>query len=328
VDVGNGHQEGDKVGIDGRYLWPGAECLPGADAAVGGMGHHFGVGIAPHAMPFFNEHFFYDGKVLALEKGFKPKDCVFLDMEIFRPTIRSVGQHMVMYDKKQIPSNWGNFIRCIAANNLRGFDFKNDFKSKYPLGTIHLLLAILGRKHHITIPKSAVSPLLYTDGTFKNQFNYPENVLSWLSFLCSDEQKSPLKSVFLDPHYSTYELMCALKELFEELNGIGGGKRGGDKIKISDSKGHVVNIENGSGHLIEATRNQAENLLQMLAGKTGWDYAPAHWTWGPYNISQLKKGSTKPGKARYNTLLAENPVSLAIISGLSIEYTLDPNKVF
>ncbi|MEK7535432.1 MAG: hypothetical protein AAB590_00230, partial [Patescibacteria group bacterium] len=210
----------------------------------------------------------------------------------------------------------------------RNFDYKNNFKIKYPLGTIHLLLAIVGRKHHITIPKSAVCPLLYADGTFKNQFNYPENVLSWLNFLCANEEGSPLRSIFLDPHYSTYELMRALKELFEELHFIGGGKRGGDKIKISDSKGNSVNIKKHSGHLNEDIRDQAENLLRMLAGKTGWDYIDTHWTWGPYIVSQLKKGSRKPGKARYNDLLAEHPVSLAIISGMSIEYTLDPNKVF
>ena len=136
-------------------------------------------------------------------------------------------------------------------------------------------------KHRITIRKSAVSPLLYVDGTFKNQFNYPENVLSWLNFLCANEKGSPLKNVFLDPHYSTYELMCALKELFGELLLIGGGKRGGDKIKISNSKGQPINFEKRSGHLTEATQNQAENLLRMLAEKTGWNYTPAHWIMGP-----------------------------------------------
>lgn len=308
-----------------QYPWiveRGLDCVlsPDTDGLLCGlfMSHYLGWHIRG----------FYDGKILALEKGFKPKDCVFLDMEIFRPNVRSVGQHMVMYDKDDLPSNWNNLNQCIAANNLRNFDFKNDFKIKYPLGTIHLLLALIGRKHSVAIPKSAVSPLLYADGTFKNQFNYPENVLSWLDFLRADEKGSPLGNVFLDPHYSTYQLMHALRELFEELHRIGDGKRGGDKIKISDSKGHSINIEKRSNHLTEVTRNQAENLLQMLAEKTEWDYTPAHWTWGPYNISQLKKGSRKPGKARYNTLLAEHPVSLAIISRASIEYTLDPDKVF
>ncbi|MEK7117733.1 MAG: hypothetical protein AAB861_03085, partial [Patescibacteria group bacterium] len=148
---------------------------------------------------------FYDGKVLAVKDGINPQDCVFLDMEIFRPNIRSVGQHMVMYDKANLPPNWGNFDNCIAANNIRNYDFKNNFKLKYPLGTVHVLLSVLGQTQIISIPKSAVAPLLYTDGTFKNQFNYPENFLSWLDYLGANNTNNHLQKVFLDRHYSTYE---------------------------------------------------------------------------------------------------------------------------
>lgn len=270
---------------------------------------------------------FYDGKILAIEEGVDPQECIFLDMEIFRPNIRSVGQHMVMYDKADLPPNWSNFDNCIAANNLRNYDFKNDFKLKYPLGTIHVLLAILGRSKTIPIQKNAVSPLLYTDGTFKNQFNYPENCLSWLDFLGASQTNNPLQKIFLDRHYSTYELMVELKDLFLKFSAIGGGKRGGDKIKISDSRGNIVNIDPRTHKLKPATKTQAEKLLRMLADKTGWTFTPAHWSWGSYKTTIFRKGSIKPGKARYNTLLAQNPVSLAIISRNSIEYTLDGNGI-
>lgn len=266
---------------------------------------------------------FYDGKVLAIERGFSPHDCIFLDMEIFRPNIRSVGQHMVMYDKADLPPNWSNFNNCIAANNLRGYDFKNDFKLKYPLGTVHVLLSILGQDQSISIPKSAISPLLYTDGTFKNQFNYPENCLSWLDFLGASHTNNPLQKIFLNRHYSTYELMVELKNLFLKIDAIGGGKRGGDKIKISDSRGNIANIDSRSRQLRPLAKTQAEKFLRMLADKTGWSLTPAHWSWGPYQTTRFKKGSVKPGKARYNALLAQNPISLAIISRNSIEYTLD-----
>ncbi len=271
---------------------------------------------------------FYDGKVLAIQEGVNPQDSVFLDMEIFRPNIRSVGQHMVMYDKADLPPHWSNFNNCIAANNLRNYDFKNDFKLKYPLGTVHMLLSILGQDRIIPIPKSAVSPLLYTDGTFKNQFNYPENCLSWLDFLGANNANSPLQKVFLDRHYSTYELIVALKDLFSQINVLGGGKRGGDKIKISDSQGNIANIDSRTYQLKPATKTQAETFLRMLADKTGWTFTPAHWSWGPYQTTQLRKGSVKPGKARYNALLAQNPVSLAIISRNSIEYTIDESSAF
>lgn len=268
---------------------------------------------------------FYDGKVLAIEEGLNAKECIFLDMEIFRPHIRSVGQHMVMYDKGDLPPNWSNLDNCIAANNLRNYDFKNDFKLKYPLGTVHILLSILGQDRTIPIPKNAVSPLLYTDGTFKNQFNYPENCLSWLDFLGASHANNPLQKVFLDRHYSTYELMVELKDLFLKISAIGGGKRGGDKIKISDSRGNIANIDPHTHLLNSATKTQAENFLKMLANKTGWIFTPARWSWGPYQITRFRKGSVKPGKARYNALLAQNPVSLAIISRNSIEYTIDDN---
>ncbi|MDD2730991.1 MAG: hypothetical protein PHW33_02600 [Candidatus Portnoybacteria bacterium] len=270
---------------------------------------------------------FYDGKVIVVEEGTNPQNCIFLDMEIFRPNIRSVGQHMVMYDKRDLPSNWSNFDNCIAANNLRNYDFKNDFKLKYPLGTVHILLSILGQNRIIPIQKSAVSPLLYTDGTFKNQFNYPENCLSWLDFLGANNTNNPLQKVFLDRHYSTYELMVELKDLFLKINVIGGGKRGGDKIKISDSRGNIANIDSQTHQLKPVTKKQAEVFLKMLADKTGWMFTPAYWSWGPYQTIRFRKGSVKPGKARYSALLSQNPVSFAIISRNSIEYTIDSSRV-
>ena len=270
---------------------------------------------------------FYDGKVLAIENGFNPQKCIFLDMEIFRPKIRSVGQHMIMYDKTNLPPNWSNFDNCIAANNLRNYDFKNNFMLKYPFGTVHILLSILGQNQKILIPKSAVSPLLYTDGTFKNQFNYPENCLGWLDFFDASCIDNPLQKIFLNRHYSTYELMVELKDLFSKINIIGGGRHGGDKIKISDSRGKIINIDPHSHQLKPDTRARAENFLKMLASKTGWTFMPAHWSWGPYDTALFRKGSVKPGKARYNTLLAQNPISLAIISRNSIEYTIDKGRI-
>ena len=308
-----------------KYPWviePKQNCIisPDSDGLLCGllMSHYLGWRIKG----------FYDGKVLVVENTVNPKNCVFLDMEIFRPNIRSIGQHMVMYDKKDLPPNWKNFHRCISSNNLRNYDFKNDFKFKYPFGTVHMLLSILGQGRNISITKNAVAPLLYTDGAFKNQFNYPENCLSWLDFLEADNAKNPLQKIFLDKNYSTYELMNELKYLFAEINIIGGEKRGGDKIKISDLKGNVANIDPLTHLLKPVTITQAVNFLKMLADKTGWDFTPSHWSWGPYQVTQFKKGSIKPGKNNYNSLIAKNPVSLAIISRNSIEYTLDNNMIF
>ena len=306
-----------------RYPWiieEGQDCIlsPDSDGLLCGlfMSHHLNWKIRG----------FYDGKVLIFDEGIDPRKCVFLDMEILRSGVRSVGQHMLMYDKKDLPKKWNDFSQCISANNLRDFDFKNDFKEKYPLGTIHLLAAIVGQNKKVIIKKNAVSSLLYTDGTFKNQFNYPENCLKWLDYLCADKNDNPLRSIFMDPHYSTYELMIALRDIFADINRIGGGKRGGDKIRISDSRGNPVSLR-GKMFKEEITK-QAESFIEMLADRTGWGFSRGSWKWGPYRIFRFKKGSIKPGKGRYQKMFSGNLLSFAIISRNSIEYTLDPQKLF
>ncbi len=65
---------------------------------------------------------YYDGKVLLLKNGLRVEQCVFLDVEIFRSNLKSVGHHMVLYNKSSVPTNWNNFSNSIQLNNLRNFD--------------------------------------------------------------------------------------------------------------------------------------------------------------------------------------------------------------
>lgn len=271
---------------------------------------------------------FYDGKILVLEKGFRPSDCIFLDMEVFRKGVRSVGQHMVMFNKDRLPKNWENFDNCFSANNTRGYDAKHNFPSKYPLGTIHLLFGVLGSITKIEIPTTAICPLLYTDGTFKNLFNYPDNCLSWLKFLQADRTMSPLHTIFFNDHYSIYSLMIALNNLFGELRLISNGKRGGDKIKFSNGKGELVNFNETEKTFDRGTIGKSLKLLHLLADKTGWEYMPDNWSWNNLSHFDLKKGLIKPSQSRYDQLMTNNPVSLAMTSTLGIEYTLDLKNIF
>lgn len=271
---------------------------------------------------------FYDGKILLLQKGVRPKDCVFLDMEIFRKDVRSVGQHMILFNKNHVPKNWENFNNCLSGNNIRAYDAKHDFPQKYPLATVHLLLGVVGSIQEIKISTGAICPLLYTDGTFKNLLNYPENCLSWLKFLQADNTANPLHTIFFNDHYSVYSLMIALSDLFGELRTISGGKRGGDKIKFSNGKGELIHFNKKSLSLEYDTTKQAEKFLHMLANKTGWEYSSNNWSWKNLSHFYFKKGSIKPSQGRYNELMKKNPVSLAMTSSLAIEYTLDQNHVF
>lgn len=276
---------------------------------------------------------FYDGKVLAVEDGVSARECVFLDMEIFRKEVRSIGQHMIHYDWAKKPPHWEELEQCISANELRKFDFKRNFPEKYPLGTIHLLLALLGSTRAIKIEATAIPLLFYTDGTFKSLFNYPENCLGWLKFLGADNSGSPLHTIFFDEGLSVIRLMKALRDFFEELRVMGDGKRGADKIKISNGRGESINfvLTKGSGMDIEPeTKGRAEAFLTLMGERTGWGYAPARWTLSNLILTTFEKGASKPTLGRYNLLMEKRPLSLAITSMADegLQYTLDPRGLF
>lgn len=240
----------------------------------------------------------------------------FLDMEIYRNNYQSIGQHMVLYNKNHLPENWNNFDNCINPNVLREFDASKNFKTKYPFGTIHLLLCIAKMKVDFFIPSSAVTGLLYVDGTFKNLLNYPENCISWLYFLNAKDKNSPLFSllnIFAKQRISN--MMHELDSIFKEFREIGNGKKGGDKIKLSE-------IDSESGSFSNQLKERTSSLLSLLSSLTGWCYKEDYWTMSNLKVINLNKGIQKKLNIKnYFEILKNNPVSFAITGTKQIEYT-------
>lgn len=272
---------------------------------------------------------FYDGKVLLLDKKLKVKDCVFLDMEIFKKEIKSVGHHMVLFNKRREYANWNNFENCIQPNNLRNFDGYTNFGIKYPLATIHLLIGIIGSVKNIKIPESAICPLLYTDGVFKNLFNYPENCIDWLMYLKANNKKSALHKIFMSKYYSIHDLMLALKSFFNDIASVGENKRGNDKIKISNTQGEATNLteERGICAIKGDEVMKAEKFIKLLASLTGWSFKNKDWQWSNFILKKFKKGTISPTNTNFEEIISKKPISWAMISGLAVEYTLDPKKI-
>lgn len=273
---------------------------------------------------------FYDGKVMLLEKDISVKNCVFLDMEIFRKEIKSVGHHMVLYNKNKKPNNWSNFKNSIQPNIFREYDGYKNFQSKYPLATIHILIGIIETKIKVKIPLSAICPLLYTDGVFKNLFGYPENCINWLKYLKADKKETALNAIFFNEHYSIYSLMVALEDFFKQIKKINkNNKRGNDKIKISNTKGEPINIEkeNGVFSIISDEKNKSQCFLKILSDLTGWEYKKANWSWDNFQLKKFCKNNIRPNNKNFEILMKQNPVSLAMTSGLAIEYTTDPQNI-
>jgi hypothetical protein len=266
---------------------------------------------------------------MVLDKNISAKDCVFLDMEIFRGDIRSVGHHMVQFNKKRRPSNWDNYKNCIQPNNLRDYDGYNDFRLKYPLATVHLLMGIVGSKIKLTIPKSAICPLLYVDGVFKNLFSYPENCIDWLRYLWAESSNNELYEIFFNDHYSVYNLMDALKDFFIQIGEISENRNGNDKIKISNTKGETVNLKMSGDvcGLDKEERKKSEKFLKILSGLTKWDYKKEDWQWSDLRMYKFSKSTIKPNNRNFEAMIAKNPISWAMTSGLAIEYTTDDKNI-
>lgn len=277
---------------------------------------------------------FYDGKILLLEHGFRALDCVFLDMEIFRKPVKSIGQHMLLYNVNAIPQIWSEFENCLSPNNLRGYDVRHTFRLKYPFGTIHLLLAILGRELQVKIARDAIPPLLFTDGTWMTLFRYMENALNWLTFLRADEQDTPLHQLFLNDHYSMHQVLVIMNEFLRKRDAISVSRERGDRIAITlrggDGKPHNVEQVGSTYSAKTAAKERGEAFILLLSELTEWPYRPKDWAWANWDVYEFTKSeiAASLSGAKFNELLTKNPLSFAVTAGNRIEYTLEePSKL-
>lgn len=256
---------------------------------------------------------YYDGKQLAINRGINPNKCIFLDMEIFRKPVKSCGHHMILFNKKQVPSSWKNFNNCLNPNLIRGYDVHHDFPQKYPFATIHLLLCIIGYSIKINIEKSAITPLLYVDGVFKNLFNYPENCISWLEFLNAKDPNSPIYPLYVRlANRKIPQIIHGLENIFKIF------KRYGDKIILSE-------ISNGEFSCESKTR--VLNLINSLSELTGWNFNKNKWSISNLCILNFSKKIVKLNKENYNKIIKKIPLSWAITARNRIEYTIErPDK--
>lgn len=282
---------------------------------------------------------FYDGKILLLKEGSTCSDVVFLDMEIFRPDIKSIGHHITLYNKNNPPRKWvqwkWNNI-CIQPNLLRNYDGCHNFRLKYPLAAVHLLIGIIGSRLSINIPESAICPLLFTDGTFNVLFKYPENVLNWLNFLRANEEGNPLKFIFENETYSVISLMRGMDDFFRKRDKISVTRERGDRLKISNTDGSPYNLikdDKNTFKINENAKSRIVKFINLLSNMTTWEYKKSNWNWENLNLFKFRKEDFSGKKLNVNTenfekLINKEPLSWAMTSGQNIEYTLEePDKL-
>jgi hypothetical protein len=118
---------------------------------------------------------FYNYTTLYHDPGIDPRDCVWVDLDVYDPACCSIGHHILRpTPADRIPSHRAS----VNPNLLRGID-QTDFIHKYPLGTIHFLLWL----HDSRVKnKRACTLLLWlADSTWINAQRYRANVREWLT---------------------------------------------------------------------------------------------------------------------------------------------------
>jgi len=213
---------------------------------------------------------------------------------------------------------------------MREYDKLHTFRLKYPLATIHLLVGIVGSQQEVRLSESAICPLLFTDGVYKNLFNHPENVLNWLRYLRVDEEQNPLNTIFANETYSVPALMRAMDDFFRRRDEITIKRERGDRLKLSDKNGAPYNIHTlGDAYSIDdGAVERIERFVQILSELTEWEYNKESWVWKDMKLYKFTKRSFSQDKLNLNgtnfqRMIGRNPLSWAATSNTNIEYTLE-----
>ena len=263
---------------------------------------------------------FYDGKFLLLKEKFSTKSCIFLDMEILRKNIRSIGHHMNVHNFDELPVDYNDcMLSCINPNQIRGFDRIHKFPQKYPLGTIHLLMYILETEYPglVKIRKEGLTPIFFADGVWKILFKYTSNVLDWFYYLHSDREADwwlKLKQL------SVIDLIKDIENLLKKFKKI------------------EPNNKNWYGHIdISVFPKQKDllfDVLELLSRLIGWKHDREKWDL--YDLKEYKFTKEIYGQDNFGSRSNEQffniwnkkPLSLAMTEGTTIQYTIEgPDKL-
>ena len=268
---------------------------------------------------------YYDnGKNLILKKGFKAKDCIFLDTEIHRPDVRSIGHHISLLRQSDTLIDLDNYRNCFNPNTSRGRTFKENFTLKYPMGTIHLLISIIGSVKEIKFSKESFFVVLQADGTI-NRFldRYSENLREWLVYLGIDESDHVLSKMLNEE----ITLLKINKEYVEYIKRFVKGKK--DKILISNrTQIEEASFSSDKKSFSEECIKSTREYLEFLSEKTGWSFDESKWTFNDFCLYEFTKKIVKPGVKNFNTAVEEGFLSLAITGNDKMEYTLEkPDKL-
>lgn len=196
-----------------------------------------------------------------------------------------------------------------------------------------------------TLKPQSIGLILFADGVGNNLFGYPENCLDWIRYLGIREKSHVLNSFLCNNNFNFYTILNKLEEFFhirDQYNAHGfydgsrfveGGrnKRSGHQLKITNSKGEIINIvDNGSFFDIHTNEvSRVKGFIKQLSSITDWSYQETKWRcWEGLILKQLKKDMLSSDRKKVNNknyaeLFQKNPFSLAMTASNRIEFSIE-----
>jgi len=118
-----------------------------------------------------------------------------------------------------------------------------------------------------------------------------------------------------------------LKEIFAKINQI---RKRADKLILTRKKQRSSDLDlvgiSGKEGIYRVEKELAadsKKFLFLMGEITGWNFREECWTYENMELLKFTKGATKASGIKYEELLEKEPLSMAITSTDTIEYTVE-----
>jgi len=238
-----------------------------------------------------------------IEKALAQGGLVFLDHDIYRKDIDSIGHHLLMWSENIPVPLHTEGRHSLNPNLLRRIAYNKAFNRKYPFSTFHFRLACasawgtLGDFH----PDEEITTLLlHIDSSFVNAINYQSNALDRLDWLGGSEEKSPLYPICRRMlRFTPRTIIEQFRYLEERLAGF--------RMPPQPS---AALVRPGDAEAARAVRD----FLRWLEQETGWRANLVIRGDSDIATYTLKRRSAKPLRSEFEPAIASEPFSYAILN--------------
>lgn len=235
------------------------------------------------------------------ENALKKAGLVFIDHDIYRQEIDSIGHHMLQWSPETDIPFHTNGRSSLNPNLLREIT-KKEFNRKYPFSTFHFLLASAstwGLLEGFQPDDEITTLMLQIDSSFVNAINYQENALDWLQWLGGSEEKSPLYPICRRMlRFTPRTILEQFRNLAQRFKNLGIRPR--SQASLSDPTD-------------PKEMESLQNLIGWFESETGWraQFKPHR----PQDLIhyRMERHSCTPRKKDFVDVISKKPFSYAII---------------